>query len=199
MGKKNTWNQKNLESRGNHRSSKDFTKGFGIVRMLTNSSQKDIFHIIQEQSDLSHEVLRRKAPLHVTVIQFVSMKKHEQAAFQAGFSVARLEDKLENGVADEAARVPITVELGAFALAGNVLYSSIEDNRLKTEQTHLAGQVAMHGIDAHRINKRILPPHLSIGFVQGSPAEEIREEVENVLYGETVKLERWNVYPDRYA
>ncbi len=197
MGKKNTWNRKNMESRGNHNLGKTMTKGFGIVRMLTRNSEQVVFHTLDE-AGLSDNI-RPRSRLHVTVIGFMGMSKREQAAFNAGFSVVRLEERLENGGTEQVPRTSLDVTLGSFALAGNVLYSELQHEQLANEQTHLAGQVALHGINIDRINKKVVPPHLAVGVVQSSPAIEICEQAEEALYGAVVALDRWKVYPDRYA
>ncbi len=187
-----------LDSRGNYRMSKSFSQGFGVVRILTNSSQREVFDRLN-RAGITDDWLHRKPPLHVTVIGFVGMNKREQTAFHAGFNVKRLEEKLEKGVDTVSPRTSLTVDLGSIATAGNVIYSQIDDPYLSEEQVQLAGQVALHGISPQRINRQVVVPHLTLGYAGRSPIEECREAVETALLGMPVALQRWDVYPDRYA
>lgn len=187
-----------LGSRSGAKQQKTLTRGFGIVRNLTPASQQEIFEILNG-AKIGNNDLRRKPPLHVTVIGFVGMSRREQAMLQAGFNVARLEERLEDGVAEEAPRTPIVTEIASICTIGNVLYAPLEDDRLLNEQTHLAGQVALHNISPTRINRQIVQPHVTVGFGNRAPIAELQEEVEVALSGVHVALERWRVYPDRYG
>lgn len=188
----------NLESRGNYKMAKTFSRGFGVVRILTPASQHEV-HDALDKADLSHRALKRKRPLHATVIGFVGMSRREQTAFNAGFNVSRLEERLENATYEECPRRTLTVELGSVAAVDNILYSEIDHPGLVHEQLQLAGQVALHGISLNRINRKVVPPHLTIGYAQQGPIEELREQVEKALLGQTIALQKWDVYPERYA
>lgn len=188
----------NLEARGNYRKAKTISRGFGVVRMLTSASQRDVLETLTE-ADITHNTLRRKPPFHATIIGFVGMSRREQCAFHAGLSVSRLEEQLENGVRDESPRQALSVKLGAVVAIGNLIYSKIEDVRVSNEQLQLAGQVALHGISLAAIDRRVVAPHMTIGYAQQGSPEQLREEVEIALTGKTIALQRWDVYPERYA
>ncbi len=198
MGKNKGLPRGDLDSRSNKNLGKTLKNGFGIVRMLTTESEQRIFHQL-DQNGVSHDELIRRPPLHLTLMGFVGMSRREQAAFHAGFNVARLEERLQKSIEEEAPRRSLTIRLGDLALAGNLVYSKIEDDCLHNEQTHLAGQVALHGISVEKINKNIVPAHIAIGYIQTSPAEEVRERLQDILFDTTVGLQKWNVYPDKYA
>lgn len=177
---------------------KTLKKGFGIVRKLTTASQQELYGKLDEHQ-IGVGELRRKPPAHITIIGFMNMTKSEQQSFHAGFNVKRLEDKLEEGVTQETPRTAFSVSLGPIAAIGNLIYAEVEEDRLLQEQLKLAGQVALHGIPLQRINKRVVPPHLAIGYGQVGPIEELRERVEEALSGQLVVVQKWDVYPDRYA
>ncbi len=198
MGKNKGLPRGNLDSRSNKNLGKTLKRGFGIVRMLTAESEQRVFNQLTH-GGIGHSELVRRPPLHATVIGFMGMSKREQAAFNAGFNVSRLEQRLEKGVEDDAPRTALTVVLGGLVLAGNMVYSELDDDYLKNEQTHLAGQVAMHGIHIDRIDKKIITPHVMLGFVQSGPAEEVRERMQDALIDTVVGLQRWNVYPGKYS
>lgn len=198
MARKSNNIRSNLDPRGNRKMGKSISRGFGIVRKLTTVSQNELYNILDD-AEIPNSVLKRKPPMHATVLGFVGMSKREQTAFHAGFSVARLEERLERGINREAPRKPLVVELGSVASVGNLLYATIDDPNLTNEQLHLAGQVALHGISPARIDRKVVPPHVGLGFVQSAPLEEVREQVEAAILGSSAVLQRWDVYPERYA
>ena len=188
----------NLDSRGNPRMGKSISNGFGIVRKLTTASQIDIFDYLDE-AEINNSMVRRKPPLHLTIVQFIKMSRQEQTAFHAGFNVARLEKELANGVQKDAPRKAIGIELGAISFVGNFLYAEVDDPRLVEEQVKLVGQIALHGIKPNRIDRNVVPPHVGIGYNQQGPIEDMRASVEEAISGKHAALQRWIVYPDRYA
>ena len=177
---------------------KTLKRGFGVVRKLTNASQQEIFQSLDE-ADVSDGKMRRQSLLHLTLIEFMKMTQREQAAFNAGLSVARLEEKLEEGITKEAPRCALTVTLSTIGLLENILFAEVDDPRIENEQLKIAGQVAMNGIAPQKINKKIMPPHVTLGVGNIEHIEELREQVETAVMGQPVALERWFVYPDRYA
>ncbi len=177
---------------------KSISSGFGVVRMLTPASQQEVFKLLDE-ADIDHTALRRRPPLHLTLVGFVRMSRQEQKAFNAGFNVKRLEERFENSISETAPRKPLVVELGAVGVEGNSLYCEIDNPNVYEEQLQLVGQVAMHGISMRRINHKVVPPHVSIGIGQQAPIEALREQMETVLSGQHATLQRWGVYPERYA
>jgi len=174
------------------------TRGFGVVRVLTTHSQQEVFRLLDE-GDVSDERLSRRPPLHTTILNFIGMSKREQAMFHAGFNVARLEEKLEQGVELTAPRRCFSVQLGAVAAIDSYLYCPIESPELDHEQLQLAGQVALHGISPSKIDKKVIPVHMGIGHVQGGHIEQVREDTEAALQGAYIGLQKWVVYPGRYA
>lgn len=188
----------NLDSRGNRKMGKSISNGFGIVRLLTPASQAETFKVL-DKAKIPNSKLQRKTPFHATVLGFIGMNRREQTVFHAGFSVARLEQRLEDGVNKESPRKPLVVELGAVAYKGNFLYATLDDPVLIEEQVQLAGQVALHGISPARIDRQVVSPHIGLGYSNTGPIEEIREQVEAALIGTTAVLQRWNVYPERYS
>lgn len=187
----------NLDSRGSTRNAKTLIRGFGVVRILTPESQREVFSVLDKKG-VPNSLLQRRPPLHATIIGFVGMSRREQASFGAGFDVARLERKLEIGVQPECPRKSLAVKLGEVANLGNFLYCKVEDDQLSLEQLQLAGQVALRGIAPARIDKKIIPTHMGIGFATG-PVEEIRERVDAALIGQHIALQKWTVYPEKYA
>lgn len=177
---------------------KSLSNGFGVVRKLTNESQKEVFKALDD-AQIGHKALRRKPPLHLTLVGFIKMSRREQTAFHAGMNVTRLEERLEQGVQHVTPRKAVPVELGSVATVGSFIYAEVIDDRIIEEQLQLVGQVAMHGISPMRINRRVVPPHIGIGYGQQAPLEELRERVEEAISGQTVALQRWDVYPERYA
>jgi len=188
-----------LESRSKH-SNKSLSKGFGVVRFLTNASQQAVFDLL-DGAEISNSILRRKPPLHLTVVGFINMSRREQVAFHAGMDVKRLEERMEEDVSDAAPRVALAVELGRIGSIGNFIYADTSDNPLLlNEQVQMIGQVSMHGISPRRINRRVMPPHIGLGHTgQYLAVEELREQVEGAVMGQTVALQKWDVYPDRYS
>ena len=186
----------NLDSRSG--SKKTLKNGFGVVRRLTPASQGELYRGLDE-AELGIDHLRRKPPAHLTVIRFLGLSKREQTAFKVGHDVGRLQAKLELKVKDAAPRCAMTVELGNAAFLGNVIYCEVDDDRVVNEQVQLAGVIALAGtIDIAKINRRIQPPHVAIGFVQGASAEEITEQVQETISGSSVTLEKWEPYPHPY-
>ncbi len=179
---------------------KSISNGFGIVRRLTPPSQQELFEHLDE-AEINNSMVRRRTPSHLTVIQFLKLSKHEQKALHVGFNIGRLEHRLENGNGngDGVPRRALTVELGAVAYLGNFIYAEVGNSEIDDEQLKLAGQIALHGISPVKINRKIVPPHIGIGHAQQGPIEEMREKVEDALSGQHVALQRWQVYPDRYA
>jgi hypothetical protein len=168
-----------------------------LVRFLTSAGCQEIDKKLDE-AELTPK-LRRVDPPHLTLIGFVGMNVREQQAFNAGFSVARLEEKLERGVQRDAPRTALTVNLGECAALGNLIICEVEDPQIDLDRVYLAGQLALHGISPKRINRRIQPPHVALGFSRQASAEPVRVAVEAALMGAAVGLQKWDVYSGRYA
>lgn len=189
----------NLNSRGNGKTAKSLSRGFGVVRKLTNASQQEVFRSLAS-AEIGQETLRSRQPLHLTLVQFIKMSPREQMAFHAGMNVVRLEETLERGVEDLAPRKALAVELGGAASVGSFVYVEVEDPRIKHEQVQLVGTISLHSkITMNRLNRQVIPPHIGIGHAHQGPIEEVMQRVEQAITGQAVALQRWDVYPERYA
>lgn len=195
---KHSRHRTNPESRGNPRSAKSISTGFGLVRFLTSAGCQEIDKRLEE-ANLTPKVRRMNDPPHVTLIGFVGMNVREQRAFNAGFSVARLEETLERGVERDAPRTRLAVNLGECVALNNLIICEVEDPQTELDQVYLAGQLALHGISPKRINQRIQPPHVAIGFSGQTSTESVRADVETALMGASVTLQKWDVYSGRYS
>lgn len=169
--------------------------GFGVVRMLTETSQAEIVSLLIDQPEIKETGFNFRPPLHVTLVPFINMPRGELAAFEAGLGIGRIAQRLE--ASSSAPRKSLTVSLGEITAGNSVIFSRLEDPLILTERELIVAQLALHGISTARAGGRLQNPHLTIGYASRWP-ETAAVSVTDILGTTEIELNPWSLYEHPY-